>query len=225
MTNDEMERSYTLAFSLEVNVGEVVDVCAEHTHCLKGTVLCGPEDEEKTEIGQLCLYWLQLDEFLEEGVEAYDALDACNSTTEAYGSLLYPNGGSEVANEIRDQCDITVIDRVLILDSLTIEPQYRGQDLGLFVVRRAMQLFGGCSTFVMMKPFPLQFSGCGGPNWRAPAGVKDVAKEFRSGVAKLSRHWARLGFQRIGRSPYYGFHMEHVLKIRPRKTRKTNATT
>ena len=83
IVKQDEQASYSLAFSLEVNVGDDLDLSTEHTHCLKGSVLCETGDEDRTEIGQLHLYWFQLDELMENGVPPYDAFDAINCTTEA----------------------------------------------------------------------------------------------------------------------------------------------
>jgi hypothetical protein len=98
--------------------------------------------------------------------------------------------------------DILSLD-FLILDRAEIEPAFRKRGLGLLLISRAIDVFGGNCGLVAMKPFPLQFGGYRDPGWRAPEGVADPIAELRVARQKLCRYWERPGFKRVDRTNYW----------------------
>ena len=77
--------------------------------------------------------------------------------------------------------------RLLILHTLTIEEQWRGQGLGLLAIDTLFRIVGEFELCII-KPFPLQFSG---------KVTDENRQEFKVAQGKLQRYWARLGFKPI----------------------------
>lgn len=74
---------------------------------------------------------------------------------------------------------------LLFIRHLTLQPEYRGQKVGLSVMHRLLlDLSDGCG-FVVAKPYPI---GSGNVN---------------PGRDKLRRYWERVDFQRIARSAFW----------------------
>ena len=87
------------------------------------------------------------------------------------------------------------------VDTLFIEPAYRGSKLGLAALH-ALLRYGclGCGT-VFLKAYP--FVGEGVP---CPAGA-----ELNKGRLKLRELYAALGFTRIGKTDYMGINLDYAL--------------
>ena len=101
---------------------------------------------------------------------------------------------------------------MLLLHHLTIRPFARGQRLGLAVLERTIRDWSSGCALVVMKPFPLQFE----------AGAKRDKKAWREhdygsfsqtkvkATPRLRAYYARLGFEWIGRSMFYGIYPDGV---------------
>lgn len=92
------------------------------------------------------------------------------------------------------------VHRVLILERMIIDKGHRGYDIGLVACTMAIRAFG-YDSFVITKPFPLQYEhegrdgDCGFPTDKAL---------FQSSKKKLEKHWGRIGFRKIaGSGGYY----------------------
>jgi len=97
---------------------------------------------------------------------------------------------------------------VLILESIVLHPKFRGRGLGLMVARTIIdQLGSGCGLTVgQMLPIP-----------PGDADEHRIPRQWLPGVSdfctstdaerKIAEHFARMGFQRIGRSDFYGLSM------------------
>lgn len=143
----------------------------------------GSEDEmadQARAAGSLELSLCRFDEW-----EPFDALDAHSAELEEYCALYIEHGhGTEAVEQQFEPIgtDLLIVRRVRIA-----EP-YRGHGLGLLAVRRVADMFGWGCGLVALKPFPLQFAG---------KGAECEGREFRAARKKLTRYWARLGFESI----------------------------
>lgn len=82
---------------------------------------------------------------------------------------------------------------ILIVRRLILTPQFRGQKIGLAVLHSVITDFGlGCGM-VAIKPYPIS-----GP--------------VQSGREKLRKYWARLGFERVGRSDFWALSLCYQFK-------------
>lgn len=81
---------------------------------------------------------------------------------------------------------------LLVIATVEVEEPYRGHDVGLALVRRTMDIYGKGCGIIALEPFPLQYSNSGE---RRPPG-------FVAARRKLIKHWRRLGFELLPRTPY-----------------------
>src|SRR5262249_29165994 len=96
----------------------------------------------------------------------------------------------------------------LVIDYVALHPRWRGLKLGLVAVRKFVDLVGGGCGVTVAKMWPL------GPAGHPAADLTESwlhghesREAVREAVRKLRRYFKRMGFQRIGRSPYYGLSM------------------
>jgi GNAT superfamily N-acetyltransferase len=74
---------------------------------------------------------------------------------------------------------------LLLVRSISLRPEYRGQKIGLAAMHRMLLDLAGDCGLVMLKPYPL---GSG---------------KVMPGRDKLRRYWARLGFKRLAGSAFW----------------------
>src|SRR5262249_27722575 len=113
--------------------------------------------------------------------------------------------------DIQQQFTVVQAD-LLVIDWVVLHPRWRGLKLGLVAVRKAVDLLGGGCGLTVCRPVPVQpesFDMGGIPgHWLPQHRTREERKEA---TRKLRRYLKKMGFQRIGRSPYYGLSMTHVM--------------
>lgn len=117
---------------------------------------------------------------------------------------------SDVASEIFDR-KFQVKDRVIdgdfcsgnftIIESVELEPNYRGMNIGLYVIRDFISNYVDSDEIVAIFPSPLS---------------KDTEHETDEEIAKrrliLKKHWAKLGFKSYPKQDYMLFKACCVLR-------------
>lgn len=162
--------------------------------------------EDDIRIGDFSIVYVDLDGAGVEGVHAFDVFDTEQATFEYYEDL-YGDDAGRMKNSV---VDIAVIDgvvwseNVLIIERLVLQPEFRGQGLGLAAIRGLILGARGGAGLVLLKPYPLQFEGGGDPTDEEFIRLEfgSLPKNHRSATAKLFRHYARLGFKRVPKTPF-----------------------
>ncbi len=83
--------------------------------------------------------------------------------------------------------------------------------MGLLAVRKMVDLLGGGCGLTVSHIAPLRHDAH--ENLKVPASglPRDASREERrEATRRLRSHFRRMGFERIGRTPYYGLSMAHV---------------
>jgi GNAT superfamily N-acetyltransferase len=87
---------------------------------------------------------------------------------------------------------------VLIIDRLELLPEYRGENLGLTIMRRLIQRYSAGAGVVAIKPFPLQFEQSipaeNKSGWHAEMQLSSFRETERASIRKLRNHYSKLGF-------------------------------
>ena len=84
----------------------------------------------------------------------------------------------------------------LLIESIVLDPKWRGLKVGLLVLRRLIDLFAPSEAMVVCQPFAF-----GAAN----------EEQWREGTVKLRRYVRRLGFRRLRRSRFYGLSTANVI--------------
>lgn len=203
-----MAYRYEVEFSFSVEVDD--SDCIEPTtfiHHVRGAIKQFAYDEggheDSIQVGQVYLRIIDLAAGINAGFNPFDVLDSFDQESYDDGSILVDEDG-EMREEVVDQFpDLIWQYRIVTVNSITIEPEYRGRGIGLLALRKVLEVFGH-SAFVLIKPYPLQFSGWHDASWVPPEGVHDPEREFGRARKKLVRYWKRLGAREIGKTGYLG---------------------
>ena len=100
---------------------------------------------------------------------------------------------------------------LLVLDFVILAPRWRRLKLGLLAVRRLADLVGGGCGLAVSLIAPLRHDAHSllkvPASWLPRHANK---QERREATVRLRRYFRRMGFRRLGRSPYYALPMNRV---------------
>ncbi len=161
-------------------------------------------------VGKLLAYRVHAGLALNEGVPLFDVCDAhSDQMLEVYTTLFTPGDNSFRASVV-DRFYAVELD-VLILDYVLLHPKWRGLRLGLLAMRRTIDVLGGGCALAVCKPAPLDPDARDfrrlPPDWLPRHETPEAERAARK---TLRRYVRRMGFERIGRTPYYGLSMARV---------------
>ncbi|MCE3606914.1 hypothetical protein LXA47_25395 [Massilia sp. P8910] len=132
-------------------------------------------------------------------ISTIDLFDA-NATTLEYFYSIYGSDGSQFAGALTGLLDDEPYwGNILIIDRLEILPKFRAHNLGLVAMRRIIERFRPGAEIVAIKPFPLQNEAFIGNDaaWRARLDLSNFKGNQARAMAKLRRHYAKLGFKQL----------------------------
>lgn len=162
-------------------------------------------ERRKIVLGELQFYLVRVGNAVNDRVSLSDVFDTLQETCEA-GAAIFDSCYSDFSPAVkRNFGEAFWGGDLLLLHYLTVEPCARGQRLGLAVLERVVRDWSSGCSLVAMKPFPLQFQAVSDK----PAHQKQLALDRfpsskREAFRALRRYYEKLGFERIGRSEYYG---------------------
>lgn len=181
----------------------------EYVLGIDGKIVLVGEDESEVVAGTLELLLVLIEVAREHGFVAFDVLD---SLTDSSHYLELIDDGGDWHDDVREQFIDLLSSNLLIINQVKVEPKYRGKGLGILAVKTAIDCFSQGCGLVASKPFPLQFTSWKSPDWKPepplPKGLSK-AQAFRSALRKVEKHWARLGFRRIGKTEIWGLCPAH----------------
>ena len=97
---------------------------------------------------------------------------------------------------------------LLVFDYVVLNPRWRGLKLGLLAVRKMMDLLSGGCGLVVCHVAPLRRDAY--RMLRVPKNWLPRQKSIegrKQAVVRLRRYFRQMGFERIGRTCYYGLSM------------------
>jgi hypothetical protein len=180
-----------------------------HILSMDGKILLSMEDEEELQAGIFQLLLVSLSTAREDGFAAFEVLDSLTDTAH-YLELIDDSG--DWSQMVRHQFVDVIDSDLLIVNKVNVDLEYRGRGLGILAVKTAIDCFSRGCGLVALKPFPLQFTHWESPDWEPETPLPDgmtKAQAFRSALKKVEKHWARLGFRRIGRTDLWGLCPAH----------------
>ncbi len=181
----------------------------EYVLGIDGKIVLVGEDESELVAGTLQVLLVLIEVAREHGFTAFDVLDSLTDSSH-YLELIDDRG--DWHDYVREQFIDLHSSNLLIINQVKVEPKYRGKGLGILAVKTAIDCFSQGCGLVALKPFPLQFTWWKSPDWKPelplPNGL-NKAQAFRSALRKVEKHWARLGFRRIGKTEIWGLCPAH----------------
>ena len=131
---------------------------------INGSILLRADDvnaESKDQlIGGFRLKLMEVDAAINAGVDVFDVFDSDNSETHQIYNALFDEDSWPFKESVLEIVgdDPAFTQNVLILDRLGILPEFRGQRLGLLVMHRLIQQFGGRTGMIALDPAPFVYS-------------------------------------------------------------------
>lgn len=145
------------------------------------------------------------------GESLFDVCESHSGELQYLHNLLYEPGGYSFKEEWMDRFDATDAD-LLLIDYVILDPRWRKLNLGLLAVRKMVDLIGSGCGLVVSGIAPLQTRAH--KQLRVPASwlPHHGSNEGRkAAIVRLRRYFRRLGFQRLGRTPYYAMSLTQIL--------------
>ena len=187
--------------------GEPSDFVSEHT----GVITC--EDDETgavTKVGRLSALRVHVALAHNAGEHLFDVCDCHSGELHSLHTLLYEPGQHHFREGLMARFEATESD-LLVLDYVILNPKWRGLRLGLLAVRTFVDLIGGGCGLVVSEIAPLRPDAHKAlrvpAKWLPRLSSKDDA---RDGAVRLRRYFRRMGFRRLGRTPYYAMSLNQV---------------
>jgi hypothetical protein len=144
------------------------------------------------------------------GESLFDVCDSHSGELHHLHALLYEPDRYHFRDEVMARFDAAEPD-LLVLDYVVLSPRWRKLRLGLLAVRRLVDLIGGGCGLAVSLIAPLRHDAAkvlGVPgSWLPRHRGKE---ERRAATVRLRRYFRRMGFERIGRSPYYALSLNQI---------------
>ncbi len=180
--------------------GEPTDFVSEYT----GVITCTDDDTgAETKVGKVAALRVHAGLAHNAGESLFDVCDAHSGELHHLHTMLYEPDCYHFNDDIMARFDAAESD-LLVLDYVVLDPKWRKLKLGLLAVRRLVDMIGGgCGLAVSLI----------GPLRRDAAKLLKVPKawlprnrgkeERRASAVRLRGYYRRMGFVRLGRTPYY----------------------
>ena len=197
------------SWSLRLEPGGLIPLTFEEPedfiHEICGKILSSENQAEKDRIaGMFRIYYADFElgqnhdvtarEILDTHQHTFDYADAVlNSDETPFSKRLLNLLGNEIGNL-----------NFLILDRVELLPKYRGNGVGLLVLRSLIERFGAGTGVVGMKPFPVQFEPKDATDspWRRRLRLEQFPTDAKISMRKLRDYYHRLGFVPMRSTPF-----------------------
>jgi hypothetical protein len=164
-------------------------------------------DSKGFKVGKLRAYRINAALAFENGQSLFDACEDHSHEMHFCHKLLYEANGYCFKEPLVERLEAMEMD-FLVIDYVLLNPKWRGLKVGLLAVRKTIDLLGGgCGLTVChiapLNPDAAEFAKV--PKSWIPR--QNNPEERKEATVKLRGYFRQLGFERIGRSPYYGLSM------------------
>jgi hypothetical protein len=144
------------------------------------------------------------------GESLFDVCDAYSHELHHLHALLYEPDRYHFRPELMARFEAAEPD-LLVLDYVLLAPRWRKLRLGLLAVRRLVDLVGGGCGLAVSLIAPLRHRAA--PALRVPPAWlprHPTADAKRAARVRLRQYFRRMGFVRLGRTPYYALPLNLV---------------
>ncbi|MDY3553043.1 hypothetical protein R5W24_002133 [Gemmata sp. JC717] len=187
--------------------GEPSDFVSEYT----GVVTCTDDETGAVaKVGRLAAMRVHVALAHNAGESLFDVCDCHSSELNYLHALLYEPERYHFREEVMARFDAADPD-LLVLDYVVLAPKWRKLKLGLLAVRKLVDLIGGGCGLAVSDISPLRRDAAS--LLRVPARwLTRYAgrEERRAATVRLRRYYRRMGFSRLGRTPYYALPLNQV---------------
>lgn len=169
------------------------------------------DDDRSIKVGKVRAYRIHAGMALNHGVPLFDVCDDHSQELRDVYDALYNRRDDSFRQRIADRFDAIPTD-CLVLDYIVLHPRWRGLKIGLLAARRLMDLLGDGCGLTVSEIYPLSPEAQRSLHIPESWIPRHESKEqHRQATVGLRRYFRRLGFKRLGRTPFYGLSMAHVV--------------
>jgi hypothetical protein len=178
-------------------------VASDFLQSISGKILACTEDELELRAGHITASLVQFGRAIDHGVMPDQLGDGITGDVAEYWEKLYNVKSGEWKEVIRDSFEIVGSD-LLAIDCIEIYPRFRGHQIGLLAVDRAIDIFSPGCGLVVRKPWPLQFTPAFVTGRRRMQRLQVSNISEIEAVQKLRSYWSKAGFRPVGETGLYG---------------------
>jgi hypothetical protein len=177
-----------------------------------GTIICTDDETgEQSKVGKLTAVRVHAGLAQDAGENLFDVCDAFHQELADLHALLYDPDGYSFREPLMLRFEAMEPD-LLVLDYVVLNPKWRKLRLGLFAVRQFVDLVGGGCGLAVSYIAPLHHDGArlmGLPKSWIPH--HETKHGSRAAAVRLRKYFRRMGFKRLGRTPYYALPMNLIV--------------
>lgn len=186
--------------------GEPSDYVSGYT----GVVVCTDDATgRRAKVGKVTALQVHAALASDAGVSLFDVCDCHSHELHYLHGLLYEPGGDGFKEAIDRRFDAIQSD-LLVLDYVVLAPKWRKLRVGLLAVKKFVDLIGGGCGLAVSLIAPLRHDAhemLGVPGSWLP---EHTGKAERRAAVTLRGYFRRMGFGRLGRTPYYALSMAQI---------------
>jgi hypothetical protein len=176
-----------------------------------GVITCTDDEIGKvTKVGRIGALRVHAGLAHNAGESLFDVCDAHSQELHFLHTLLYEPDEYAFKEELVRRFDAMESD-FLMLDYVVLSPKWRRLKLGLLAVRKLVDLIGGGCGLAVSLIAPLRkdaYKMVGVP--KAWLRENETKQDRREAAVKLRQYFRRMGFARLGRTPYYALPLNQV---------------
>lgn len=151
------------------------------------------DDSRHEDIGEIDVRVLEIERCVDEGVSLFDLFDT--ETELNYFTPILDESYASIHDSIPEitHLEITVPSKILLIDKVVLNPEYRGQNLGLHAIQLITTKLISEEDMVMLSASPLQFrEGLVTDNQK-----KGLSNDKQYAKERLMAHYRKIGFIRF----------------------------
>ncbi len=163
----------------------------EYYDTINGKVYAVQDSGEENVVGRIVLFRFKLDLAAANDFDFYELFDAVDADTGSLGEILFDQNTRDFKTTIQKAFFPNIaISKVLHVNRLDLEDDYRGLGLGRCVIERAIDTLEDHEMITTVKPFPLQWE-----RKEDEINPKDMEK--------VVQFWKSVGFKQIQQSKFF----------------------
>jgi hypothetical protein len=175
-----------------------------------GFVRAEGDDGDVRRVGKVHAYRIHAGLAAAAGESLFEVCDAHSNEMHVLQTLLYEPNDYGFKQVLVDRFGAMDFD-CLVLDYVVLHPRWRGLKLGLLAARKLIDLLGGGCGLVVSDIAPLSHEAPGLLEIPASWVPRNETREAEKQAArKLRRYFKKMGFERIGKTSYYGLSLTRV---------------
>jgi hypothetical protein len=177
-----------------------------------GVITCTDDETgAETKVGRVSALRVHAGLACDAGESLFDVCDAHSGELQYLHTLLYEPDGHSFKEAVMREFDATNAD-LLLIDYIILDPRWRKLKLGLLAARKLVDLIGSGVGLAVSEIAPLRAGAHKQlripKDWLPLHANKD---EQKAATVRLRRYFRRMGFRRLGKTPYYALSLAQIV--------------